>query len=152
MKISRDVFPFGLFQKHLEIKKEKCEIEVKYRSYRWIQKRWLIDVCRGPVHVKSGNYSLDVVKKEKPCPAKGSSFCESFFEIKQLIQDDGLIFAKGEKENILSEHGQIYCAYALAHKYLSGEEVLSRYRGPGPFELKQEAIRDRSGEAKVIAP
>ena len=42
-----------------------------------------------------------------------------------------LFFAKGEKEDLLSDHGKLYCAYTLINEYLGAGEILSRYNYSG---------------------
>ena len=140
--ISHKVFPFGLFSRKLIITKKKCEIIVRYESYRWIKRAWVIDVCREPLHIKEGVYSIDVIKKEVPCPNEESDYCESFEQIRSIIQNDGLIFAQGEKEDITSDHGKLYCIYALINKYLSGQEILGRYQLPTPYRSQGQTLKD----------
>ena len=130
VRTSHKTFPFGVFSRKLIIIKSKCEIRIKYNSYHWIKKQWIIDVCREPIHIKSGVYSVEVIKKERRCPSEDSAFCNITEAIKRLVQDDGLIFAQGEKEDILSEHGKLYCAYDLLKRYLDRGTVLSRYHYP----------------------
>ena len=65
--------------------------------YQWIKKGWVIDVCREPVHIKAGAYSVDVLKREGPCPQEESEYCEVFQQITKIIQDDGLIFCEGRE-------------------------------------------------------
>ena len=146
--VSHKAFPFGYFSRKLMVTKKKCEIKIYSESYKWIKKSWDVDdVCREPVHIKAGNYSVKVLKREGPCLTKGSEYCKSYQHIRKIIQDDGLIFAKGEKEDILSEHGKLYCVYALLNKYLSGEEILSRYQDPGPYQSGGE--KEEIGKMKV---
>lgn len=140
--VSRPVFPLGYFSKNLKLTKKKCEITIRYESYRWIKSGWVIDVCREPLHIKSGIKSFKVIKKNKACPAQDSPYCQEFQKMMTIIEDDGLIFAAGEKENFNSEHGKLYCLYALIHKYLSGEEILSRYRQPKPYLYTEGVIQD----------
>ena len=140
--ISHAVFPLGYFFKELTLAKRQCEISINYKAYRWIKSGWLIDVCREPLHIKSGIKSFKIIKKDKACPDENSLYCREFQKIAILIEDDGLIFAKGEKENFSSEHGKLYCLYVLINKYLSGEEVLSRYHPPKPYRYTEGIIKD----------
>ena len=136
LKVAHDVLPLGFLSKELSVVKKKCDIKIKSVSYIWIKKEWNVDVCRTPVHIKAGTYSPEVLRKSGPCPNKTSGYCKAAYELIGLIEDDGLIFAKGEKEDPLSEHGQIYCAYALLNKYLKNGEILSRYENSGPYRPK----------------
>ena len=142
VKISHKAFPFGLFSRILTVVKEKCELTIDYESHRFIKKKWVIDVCREPVHIKVGAYSVEVLKRVSACSEEmpegaSATYCKTVQQIKQLLQDDGLVFAQGEKEDLLSEHGRIYCAYALLSKYLDHAEILSRYYGPGSYQSPQ---------------
>ena len=133
LKVAHDVLPLGLLSKELSVVKKKCDIKIKSISYIWMKKDWNVDVCRTPVHIKAGTYSPEVLRKSGPCPNKTSGYCKTADELISLIEDDGLIFAKGEKEDPLSEHGRIYCIYALLNKYLKNGEILSRYENSGPY-------------------
>ena len=147
--LSHKAFPLGLFSRDLTIAKKRCEMKIQYVSYYFIKKSWKVDVCRGPVHIKEGIYSVEVLKRKGRCLGESSPYCQAFQKIKKMIQDDGLIFAKGEKEDIFSEHGRVYCAYALINKYLAGGEILSRYWGPGPYRSHQKAIPHGPGKKSL---
>ena len=93
----------------LEIKQEKIKDAEKLK---FIKKKWEVDVCREPIHIKYGAGTVDILKRKNRCPELGKTdFCESFVEMKEALLDDGLIFAKGEREDISSDHGRIYCSY-----------------------------------------
>ena len=68
VEITRKAFPFGLFEKKLTMTKSKCQIKIHHESYHWLKKGWEVDVCREPIHVKDGIYSLEVLKKTAPLP------------------------------------------------------------------------------------
>ena len=44
-----------------------------------------------------------------------------------VIQDDGLIFAEGDRDNLSSDHGKTFCSYLLMKKYLNESVIFSRY-------------------------
>ena len=44
-----------------------------------------------------------------------------------VIQDDGLIFAQGDRDSLDSDHGKTYCTYLLLKKYLNESQAFSRY-------------------------
>ena len=107
----KDKRTFGLAKVSLSLVKDKCEIIVKHDKFKFIKNEWKVDVCREPVHIKSGVKGVEVLKKNGPCPNKKSAdFCDALNSIKNVVQDDGLIFAPGEKENISTDHGRIYCS------------------------------------------
>ena len=130
INISHPAYPLGLTQNIIQVKKDNCEILVSHEKLKFIRKNWLIDVCRHPIHIKKKGRSIGIVKRTAPCNKnniKKDNFCTEYFSIKERLQDDGLIFAKGEKENLSTEHGKVYCAYKLLESYLANGNVLSRY-------------------------
>ncbi len=151
---------FGLIKHEFKIKKERCILHVSRK--RVLEKKWIIDVCREPIHIKkSSNGGIDVLKRNQDCSLEkeSSSFCEELDDILEIIQDDGLIFAKGERQSLSSEHGQVYCSFLLIKNYLEKGKVLDP-NNPSLelFEDKKdscvtEAVREKetfSSETKVI--
>jgi hypothetical protein len=139
--VSHKGFPFGMTQNILKLSKNNCELTLEHQKLKFMKNKWLIDVCRAPVHIKSGaSGEIKVIKKKTNCgtdaKAKNDEFCKTLTLMEQVIQDDGLIFAKGEKENISSEHGKIYCAYVLIRSYLRFDKVLSRTDKQLNFDLE----------------
>lgn len=139
--VSHEGFPFGMTKNILDLSKSNCEITVKHEKLKFIKNKWLIDVCRAPVHIKAGSTSgIEVLKKERECStdskSKNNEFCQALVQMEKIIQDDGLIFAKGEKENLSSEHGKIYCTYVLLRAYLRHDRVLSRTDEKLSFNLE----------------
>lgn len=128
INVSHKSAPFGLLEKKIQIKKEACEIEVHLNSYMFVKDSWLVDVCREPVHVKYNNQlsSYKVLRKNGVCPRKNDPYCESILELQKEIQDNGLVYAKGEKEQLTTDHGKTYCAYLLIKKYTNEGFVFSR--------------------------
>ena len=119
---------FGMAKTKLEVKKDKCEITVSHEKLKFVKNKWKIDVCREPVHIKSGVKGVEVLKKRGQCPNQHSAdVCDALNTIKEVVQDDGLIFAPGENENQTTDHGRLYCAYQLLGGYLDGGRIYSRY-------------------------
>lgn len=119
--------PFGLLPVKLHIKKAGCNLTVQHEKLKYIKKAWQIDICREPVHIKKGLGAVEVLKKTAPCEGKErGQFCTEFLTMKKLIQDDGLIFAEGEKENLGTDHGKTYCSYLLLNRYLEMSMVFNR--------------------------
>jgi len=128
---------FGLLKNDLRIKKNQCQVEIKLSMLRveLLETKWIIDVCREPIHIKltaKGNQS--VYKRKSECE-KGSKieFCEYWQELHGILQDNGLIFASGERENLQSSHGQTFCVYQLLKKYLGDGYLFSKYDQPKDF-------------------
>lgn len=161
---------FGLLKQEFVIDKKGCIVNVSHKKY--LPKEWFVDVCREPVHIKvTSATGVDVAKKEADClnvdkTKDTSDFCSQYFDMMDVIQDDGLIFAEGDRDNLSSDHGKTYCSYLLLKKYLNDSVVFSRYTdnqdiflekvkdapasnvGPKPeVELKKE-----DQEAKITPP
>jgi hypothetical protein len=119
---------FGLVKNKLTIKKEKCIITISKKEI--FKKEWIIDICREPIHIKTSDKgSVQVHKRGKGCDdgnyTKG--YCEQFETILTALQDDGLIFASGDKEDLTSQHGQNFCSYLLIKKHLKLGKLFSVY-------------------------
>ena len=127
-EIIHKAWPFGLTENRLSISKDKCVIVIDHVKLKFIKKKWTVDVCRGPIHIKSGINSHNVLKKDQECfhPDSDNEFCQELKQIRKTLQDDGLIFANGEKEDITSDHGRVYCTYLLMQTYLEDGMVLNR--------------------------
>ena len=118
--------PFGLIEESLIVKKTKCEIEIELTKAKYLSKKWKIDICREPIHIKFGNNYQDVAKKVKPkCLAGDSIFCENVKSLNDVLEDNGLIYGTGQREDLKSEHGRVYCSYLLINQYLKKSIVFS---------------------------
>ncbi|MAF78634.1 MAG: hypothetical protein CME60_10750 [Halobacteriovoraceae bacterium] len=158
LQVSHKGFPFGLLEVKLGLKKEGCNLTIDHQELKYLNSAWQVDVCRGPVHIKKGAGAVEVIKKVNNCTqASKDDFCLEFKELTTLIQDDGLIFASGVKENISSDHGQVYCGFLLLKKYLDESLVFS---GSSDYDdrletLKGSKIKDRTSadsDQRSIAP
>ncbi|GAB4017967.1 MAG: hypothetical protein Fur0010_18920 [Bdellovibrio sp.] len=127
VNISHKAPPLGLSRNVLELKKEGCVITLEHTKYFFVKRSWKIDVCREPVHIKQTGSSVNVLKRTHPCSEGDmTEYCTDYFQMREIIQDDGLIFAEGEKEDLNSDHGKVYCAYVLIDTHLQRGIVLSR--------------------------
>lgn len=159
---------FGLLKQEFIIDKKGCLVHITHKKY--LPKEWFIDVCREPVHIKvTSATGVDVAKKESECigvdkTKDTSDFCSQYFDLMDVIQDDGLIFAEGDRDNLGSNHGQVYCSYLLLKKYLNESVVFSRYteipdiftenvkESKAPMVPKDQAeVKKGDEEAKVEA-
>lgn len=131
MKMTQQGPLFGLLKHEFVIDKKNCIIHITHKKY--LPREWVIDVCREPVHIKvTSATGVDVAKKEADCikvdkSRDTSDFCSQYFTMMDVIQDDGLIFAEGDRDNLTSAHGRTYCSYLLLKKYLNDSVVFSRY-------------------------
>jgi hypothetical protein len=160
---------FGLLKQEFVIDKKNCLIHITHQKY--MPKEWFIDVCREPVHIKvTSATGVDVAKKETECMNKDKSrdtsdFCSQYYDMIDVIQDDGLIFAEGDRDNLSSDHGKVYCTYLLLKKYATESVIFSRYTDvpdifekpkavpATPIEPKDEVeVKKEEQEAKVIPP
>lgn len=140
--------PFGLLPNILTISKNNCSIIITHQKMKYINKKWDIDVCREPVHIKSGSGAVDVLKRLGNCQNTKDEFCSKYSDLIQVLQDDGLIFAEGEKENLSSDHGRVFCAYQLAKYYLGAGTVLSRHE-TGALNFKVETSNLKSDDSTI---
>lgn len=143
MKMTQKGPLFGLMKQEFVIDKKNCILHISHKKY--LPKEWIIDVCREPVHIKvTSATGVDVAKKEADCMKKDNSrdtsdFCSQYFSMMDVIQDDGLIFAEGDRDNLESAHGKTYCSYLLLKKYLNDTVVFSRYTDvPDVFHQKNK--------------
>lgn len=118
---------FGLIKNDLKVKKNKCLIEIRHKGI--LESIWNIDICREPIHMKvTSKGSQNVFKKANECNSESTDdFCYYLNELKVNIDDYGLIFAKGLKENLKDPHGQIYCTSLLINKYFDENIVFSLF-------------------------
>lgn len=126
--VTHKAFPFGLTETTLAIKKNSCVIEITHNKLKMVDRKWIIDVCRGPIHIKYGTGSIDVFKRIDNCRNNNtpSEYCQHLSDLEVLLQDDGLIFADGDKDNLEETHGKVYCSYMLALAYLEKGMVFNR--------------------------
>ncbi len=160
---------FGLLKQEFIIDKKNCIVHITHKKY--LPKEWFVDVCREPVHIKvTSATGVDVAKKENNClnvdkTKDTSDFCSQYFDMMDVIQDDGLIFAEGDRDNLASNHGKTYCTYLLMKKYLNESVVFSRYtevpdifEGPKPLPVDQIVpkpeveVKKEDQEAKIVTP
>lgn len=121
---------FGLITNELWVKKSQCIIEVTYKNL--LKTKWLIDICREPVHIKlTAKGSQNVHKRSHHCSdSDQNNFCTYRNDLVNILQDYGLIYAQGEREVLSTSHGQTYCAFILAKKYLDDAYIFSKYEAP----------------------
>ncbi len=146
MKMTQKGPLFGLLKQEFIIDKKNCIIHISHKKY--LPKEWIVDVCREPVHIKvTSATGVDVAKKEAECTKKDQSrdtsdFCSQYFTMTDVIQDDGLIFAEGDRDNLSSAHGKTYCSYLLLKKYLNDSMVFSRYTDVPDIFLEKSEGKD----------
>ena len=97
-------------------------MEVTFKNI--LETSWKIDICREPIHIKVKKMENESFYKRTGSCLHGlkNDFCEHWGGLKENLQDYGLIFAEGEREDISTSHGQAYCTYLLLQRYLDGEK------------------------------
>jgi hypothetical protein len=154
MKMTQKGPLFGLLPQEFVIDKKNCIVKVSHKKY--LPKEWIIDVCREPVHIKvTSATGVDVAKKEAECIKVDKSrdttdFCAQYFEMMDVIQDDGLIFAEGDRDNLGSAHGKTYCSYLLLKKYLNESVIFSRYTDVPDIFLEQPKPAQPAAPAPTV--
>ncbi len=140
--------PFGMTENKLFLDKQGCVLTIEHEKLKFMKKKWIVDVCRGPVHIKEDAGNINVFKRDDGCiEKKGSDYCQAFKTIKEVIQDDGLIFADGEKENLSTDHGRIFCSFLLVRKYLGEGLVFSKdHDYEGVLFSKEKVQKKRATE------
>ncbi len=134
---------FGLIKNDLSISKNQCQIQINLKNI--LETKWVIDVCREPIHIKvTSKGSQSVYKRSRKCEKSDKSdFCAYYWELHDALQDNGLIFAKGERESLSTSHGQTYCSFLLIKRYLEDGHLFSKYDEPidifTPFDEKKQA-------------
>jgi hypothetical protein len=140
-KISHKVGPFSLLKNDLNITKDLCTINIVFKKWSLFEKKWLIDYCRMPIHIKYGSGNYEILKRDQGCASfegkkERPDFCRKKEELENIISDEGLIFANGLKEDISSEHGKVYCTYLTLRSYLDDgivyESVAKKLGESGP--------------------
>ena len=150
-RIEKPFGPFGVLKEAIDVKKSKCSIIIESVQAKYITEKWMIDVCREPVHIKYGNQFQNVVKRNSTrCSMGKTDFCEEYAGLKLVLEDKGLIYGEGQREDLTSDHGKIYCSYLLLNQYLNNGVVFS-YEKPlqvvldGPMfinDLKQDPVNN----------
>ena len=121
--------PWGLSENLIKVQKTDCLMVFESERMKLFREKWVVDVCRGPVHLKMGTEGVEVIKREKPCTLgdkKPHKFCKLIQELDTVIQDDGLIFVEGRRESLSSDHGKMFCSYLLTMSYLRDGLVFNR--------------------------
>ncbi|MEK6623457.1 MAG: hypothetical protein AABY86_00720 [Bdellovibrionota bacterium] len=145
-KVAHKAFPFGVTETKLEIEKKDCRLVVRHEKLRFLTKQWDVDVCRGPIHIKYGATSVEVIKRQGACKALDNEFCKMADELFKVLQDDGLIFAPGEKEDLAVAHGRVNCSYLLLKAYLEGANVFTRQ------EMYEGLLKKYSNSWESVVP
>lgn len=129
-QIGHDGKFFGLIKNELKLQKEECIIHISFKNV--LETKWKIDICREPIHIKvTAKGTQSVYKRNKKCDKKDQTeYCSFYNELDEILQDHGLIFADGEREDLNTSHGQAHCTYLLVKRYLKDGILFSKYDNP----------------------
>lgn len=143
---------FGLIENNLKIEKDNCQILLSFKNILTTQ--WNIDICREPIHMKvTSKGSQNVYKRRGDCSGRSSDYCSYWQDLDETIQDYGLIFAEGARENLDSDHGKVYCAYLLVNKYLKTGHLFSKFeKSVGLFPEVHSLSKESMGSTPAKQP
>jgi len=116
--------PFNLFKSSIMVSKSRCLLQVRKKSL--FSYEWKIDLCREPVHIKYSGLSGDdfYLKEKESCPNE-SNYCANVAKVMDILEHESLIYAEGERETLLTDHGKFYCSFLLLKSYLNEGKVFS---------------------------
>jgi hypothetical protein len=113
---------WGMIKPEFSLEKKRCLLSLNYKNI--LEESWQVDLCKEPIHIKVHQYFSDkVYVKKSNCSEEKDIFCKKRKEVLSLIKNQGLVFAKGERSTLDSEHGKVYCFYKLLQKHLDGFKV-----------------------------
>lgn len=151
VSVTHKSFPFGLLQKTIDVTKKGCELSITHNQWKYHNRKWIVDICRDPIHIKSEVGSVDVMRKVGQCTTSKNSFCKEYLKLKRIVEDDGLIFAAGLKSELDTDHGKMYCSYLLINEYLNKSVVFNKGQNYD-YLVKTTAIKKEADNSLVIDP
>lgn len=152
VEVTHKSFPFGLLTKTLGISKKGCEVTLSHNQWKYLNRKWVVDICRDPIHIKSADNSVEVFRKVGSCKTVKNPFCNQLTKLKKVIEDDGLIFAEGSKSELDSDHGKVYCSYILMQEYLSKSVVFNKGENYDYLLKKGSAVPEGTDSQFTVDP
>jgi len=143
--------PFGILSLKMSLKKNRCIIHIEYNYL--INTHWTIDLCREPVHIKKKSWNGDGFQIRKNYPCKDDqTYCQQVDELLSNIENEALIYAKGERETLSTDHGKFFCSYLLLKNYLKEGKVFS-LTVPDSINIFEKTLLESFGQkAEAITP
>lgn len=144
-----DKGPFGMMPLVMSLKKNRCIIEIERNMI--FKTSWQIDLCREPVHIKQKSWSGEgfEIRKEYPCK-EGLAYCQQVDELINSIENEALIYAKGERESLVTDHGKFFCSYLLLKNYLKEGKVFSLTVPTSVNIFEKTALENFGHESETI--
>lgn len=114
----------GMFPWTMSVSKNRCLLDFKHKQF--VETSWQIDLCREPVHIKIQSWFGEqfFLRQTYPCREK-QDYCKKVDDLLDKLQNAALIYAKGERETINTDHGKFFCSYLLIKQYLMEGSVFS---------------------------
>jgi len=142
--------PFGLLPLKMNVKKNRCIIDIEYDVIT--NTHWIIDLCREPVHIKKNSWSGDgfQIRKNYPCKDE-TTYCQQVDELLSNIENEALIYAKGERETLTTDHGKFFCTYLLLKNYLKEGKVFS-LTVPDSINIFEKTLLESFGQKTEVTP
>ncbi len=142
--------PFGLLPFKMNVKKNRCIIDIEYDVIT--NTHSIIDLCREPVHIKKNSWSGDgfQIRKNYPCKAE-TTYCQQVDELLSNIENEALIYAKGERETLTTDHGKFFCTYLLLKNYLKEGKVFS-LTVPDSINIFEKTLLESFGQKTEVTP
>ena len=143
---------FGLIKNDLVLKKEGCLLDIYFKNI--LETTWKIDICRTPIHLKVKSKGTEsFYKRSTNCSGSTrDEFCDYWADLKETLQDYGLIFAKGQREDLETPHGQVYCSYLLLERYLGDGVLFSKFEAPKSIFEKAQIKPKKEVKPKLVVP
>ncbi len=143
--------PFGVLPLKMSLKKNRCIIDIEYDYL--IKTHWTIDLCREPVHIKKNSWNGDGFQIRKNYPCKDDqTYCQQVDELLSNIENEALIYAKGERETLSTDHGKFFCSYLLLKNYLKEGKVFS-LTVPDSINIFEKTLLESFGQkAEAVNP
>jgi len=125
ISIEREGAFWGMLPYKLKVSKDRCVIKLVRDNV--LKSNWELDLCREPVHLKVYQYftKKDFLKEEACHDKTKNTFCRKKDEFIKVIEKEGLVHVKGEREDFSSDHGKLYCLYGLVKDYLNNSILFS---------------------------
>jgi hypothetical protein len=146
---------FGVFKRDIMMTKERCILSLRYKYSFWFSK-WEVDICRDPIHVRYENFfGPELLRKDGECEKNSQGvFCQKWKELQSIIDNELLIYAEGERDQLNSLHGTSYCLDLLFKGYLSKNfsfsmETLQNYNLFKNEVIEVPLVNVISGQAPV---
>ncbi|MDA8792728.1 hypothetical protein N9N67_05750 [Bacteriovoracaceae bacterium] len=126
-KINSKFGVFNMFSQYVFIKKTDCEVNISF--HRFLPSSYSVNYCKNLVHVKTNGFLGEDIyyRKDMSCKLKPKRpFCRAIKDLFHQIESVGLTYAKGEKTDLKTAYGKIYCINKALRQYLFKGVILDQ--------------------------